>query len=74
MKRGRRRRATMAEGGCSPKGAVDGGGGFTSDSGGVPPTVGHGQEARGWGWGEVVFVACLRRRKREEKEGVRRCQ
>jgi hypothetical protein len=51
MKRGRRRRATMAEGGCSPKGAVDGGGGFTSDSGGVPPTVGHGQEARGWGVG-----------------------
>jgi hypothetical protein len=45
---------TMAGGGCSPKGPISGGGGFTSGGGSVPPTVASGQEA----WGEVVVVAC----------------
>jgi hypothetical protein len=47
------------------EGAVGGCSGFTSDAVGVPPAVGHGQEARGGG--EMVLVACLRRRKRVGK-------
>jgi hypothetical protein len=54
----------MVRGQSSLKGAV-GDDDFTSDGVSVLPTVGHGQEARG---GEVVLVACLRKRKRGGKE------
>jgi hypothetical protein len=49
-------------GGELTKWAADGGGGFTSGGVDVPSAIGRGQEARGGG--EVVLVACLRRRKR----------
>jgi hypothetical protein len=45
MRGGQRRRATMVEGGSSPKGAV--GGGFTSGGVVMPPAAGCGQVARG---------------------------
>jgi hypothetical protein len=53
----------VAGSGSSLKGAIGGDGGFTSGSVDVPPAVGRGQEAGG----EVVVVACLRRRKRGGK-------
>jgi hypothetical protein len=46
------------------------GSGFTSGGGGIPPVVGRGQEATG---GEVVLMACLRRRKVGGKERGGRC-
>jgi hypothetical protein len=55
----------MVKGQSSLKGAV-GDDDFTSDGVSVLPTVGHGQEAGGGG--EVVLVACLRKRKRGGKE------
>jgi hypothetical protein len=47
MRGGRWRRVTMAGGGSSRKGAIDGGSGFTSGGVGVPPAFGRGQEAGG---------------------------
>jgi hypothetical protein len=62
---GNKGRAILDGGGSSLKGAVSAVGGFTSGGVGVPSAVDCGQEARGVG--EVVLMACLRRRKRVGK-------
>jgi hypothetical protein len=63
MRGGRQRRAMMAGGGSSQKGAVSGG--FTFGGVGVPPAADRGQEARGAKW-------CSWHARKGERVGKRR--